>query len=385
MFSISEQELKDLIDKHYNKSSVKDRIPEYDLKTAVECGLMFLYGKNHLKNGKIENCTVKFDLYKKHKCINKSIKVEEEASKKIYNKNNFIEILETKTLEKTKNTLKSCWTGYNLAILTSDFTIQGYFKKDLLFQKKLPEACSIVAGADKICIGLFSGEIIYFDPISQNEVYKPCHTDVITSLSYENGHVLSSSLDGSIFYKKKMVISEAGILNSQYISDDKFLCSSKEHKIIFYDSGEIKTFMGHKDLIKGLSYNRFGLSSSKNGEVGFLFNENSFELENINASLHKRSSLHRFYGYGLSDVFLYDVNQRQKIWEIKERSLNLTIKDNLLVYSLGKKLKMVDVRSKESFELPFSSVINDLSFSGSGDMLLISTNDSPIILDYRCL
>ncbi|ELA41700.1 uncharacterized protein VICG_01204 [Vittaforma corneae ATCC 50505] len=150
MFSLSEQEIQDLIDKHNGKCMNKENTPEYDLKTVVECGLMFLYGKQHLKGGKVVQCAEKLNLYKKHKC--------REGDKKIckHYKSRFLDITNINPLEKTQNTLKTCWTGHNLAILTADFTLQGYFKRDLLFQKKFPPASSIIAGADKICVGLFS-------------------------------------------------------------------------------------------------------------------------------------------------------------------------------------------------------------------------------------
>lgn len=380
MFSISEQELQDLIDKHYGRPKSKDKTPEYDLKSIVEYGLMFLYGQFHLKDGKVVPCLEKLDIYKKHRC--KSVD-EKKTTAHITTK--FVEVTSIKTLDKTPDTLKACWTGYNLAILTANFTLQGYFKHDLLFQKKFDTASSLAACADKICIGLFSGEIIYFDPIGQNEVVKQCHTDTVTSLYYENGNLLSSSLDGSIFYRKKIQMSDSGVLDVQYVSEEKFVCSCCDHKLVFYDAGEFRLFSGHKERIKSLSYNRFGISTSRDGEVGFLFKENMFEITNLGASLHKRASVHQFFGHGLSSIFLYDVNHRQKLWSLNDSSLNLAVKDNLVVYSYEKDLRMVDMRSRDLLDVPLNVKTTELNFCDFGDILLVCTDQSPLLLDLRTI
>lgn len=379
MFSISDQELQDLIDKYSGKPKGRDKTPEYDLKTVVEYGLMFLYGRLHLKDGKVAPCSEKLNIYKKHRCGATDKKLATHLSSR------FLEITDIRPLDKTPDTLKTCWTGHNLAILTGDFTLQGYFKRDLLFQKKFDTASSIAAGADKICIGLFSGEIVHFDPISQNEIVKQCHSDTVTSLYYENGHLLSSSLDGSVFYRKKIHISDSGVLDVQYVSNDKFVCSCCDHKLVFYNLGERRFFAGHKDRIKSLSYNRFGISTSRDGEVGFLFKESMFEVVNLGASLHKRASVHQFFGHGLSDVFLYDVNQRQKLWSIGESSLNLAVRDNIMVYSQKKSLKIVDTRTRDTMDVPVNVNVTDLSFSDTGDILLVCTDQSPLIIDLKCI
>lgn len=379
MFSLSEQELQDLIDKHNGRSRSKDPVPEYDLKTVVEYGLMFLYGKMHLRDGKVVQCGEKLNLYKKHKCKSPAKKAKTEMS------NKFFEISNIKALERTPDTLKTCWTGYNLAILTADFTLQGYFKRDLLFQRKFDMASAMVAGSDKICIGLFSGEIIYFDPITQNEITKACHSDTVTSLRYENSQLLSSSLDGSIFYRKKIQISTSGVLEAHYIADDKFICSCCDNTVVLYDFGDARPFSGHKDRIKSLSYNRFAISTSKSGEVGFLVNEKSLEISNLGASLHRRVSPQQFFGYGLTEVFLYDVNKNERLWTMEDHTLSLALRENTLVYAHNKGLKAFDIRSKESIEVQLNANITDLSFSGSGDMLLVCTDQSPLILDIKAI
>jgi len=379
MFSISEQELQDLIDKHSGRSKGRDKTPEYDLKTVVEYGLMFLYGRMHLKDGKVTPCSEKLNIYKRHRCKAGDKKLNTRLASR------FLEVMDIRPLSKTPNTLKTSWTGHNLAVLTADFTLQGYFKRDLLFQKKFETASSMVACADKICIGMFSGEIIHFDPISQNEIIKPCHSDTVTSLYYENGHLLSSSLDGSVFYRKKIQISDSGILDVQYVSDDKFICSCCDHKLVFYNIGERRVFAGHKDRIKSLSYNRFGISTSRDGEVGFLFKENAFEISNLGASLHKRASVHQFFGHGLSDVFLYDVNQRQKLWSTNDTALSLAVRDNIMVYSQKRSLRVMDTRSRDTMDIPVNANVTDLSFSDTGDILLVCTDQSPLHIDLKCI
>lgn len=381
MFPITDQELRDLIDKHNGKSQSRENTPIYDLKTVVEYGLVFLYGKMHLKDNKVVPCSEKLSLYRKHKCKKEGSKEDKKTNKT--SKKELLEITEIHTLEKTRSTMKTCWTGSNLAVLTGDFTLQGYFKNDLLFQRKIPQASSMIAGIDKICVGLFTGEIVYFDPISQNEIVRPCHSDTVTSLYYENGHLLSSSLDGSIFYRKKMEISSEGVLDVCYVTDMKFLCACADNKLVFYDTGNIRTFVGHKDRIKSLSYDNFGISTSRNGDVGFLLQESVFEMANLGASLHRRHGPGKFFGYGLSEVFLYDVTRKQRLWSVDEISLNLTVKNEMVVYSAGTDLKVIDIRTHEEMVIPLGVNATDLSFSDAGDMLLVCTDQSPLILDLK--
>lgn len=369
MFSISDQELQDLIDKHNGKQKNKDQTPIYDLKSVVEYGLLFLYAKIHFKDGKVCHCGEQFNIYKKHKCsaINKS-------------KDNFI----VNTLDKSRDAFRSCWTGYNLAILTSDFILQGYFKKNLLFQKKFPEATTIVATTDKICVGLFTGEIIHFDPITQNEIIQQSHSKMVTALYYENGYTISSSMDGSIFYKKKIQIEECGILDVKYISEDKFVCSCENDNIILYNRGEKKEYSGHRDRIKTLSYMRYGISTSKDGWVGFLREEDDrLEMYDLGCSYHKRMGVSQFFGYGHSRIFQYDVNQMKEIWSINERSLCLDVKNNLMGYSCGKEVKIMDLRSMDVSSIPLNVNVIDLNFSETGEMLFVSTEQSPVIIEIK--
>lgn len=377
MFTISEQELQDLIDKHNGKATDKEHTPAYDLKTIVEYGLLFLYAKQHLKDGKVVECSSKLDIYKKHKC-----NTDGNKSKKSL-KSKFLEVFNANPLLEAHDTLKTCWTGYNLAILTSDYILQGYFKQEMLFQRAFPQASAVVATTDKICVGLFTGEIIYFDPISQDEITKQCHTDLVTSMRYENGHLLSASLDGSIFYKKKMQISTAGILEAYFITENKFICSCLDNVVALYDAGEVKSFLGHKDRIKTLSYNGFAVSTSKDGTVGFLLGDSEFETRSLGCSMHKRRSMNQFFGYGLSEVFLYDINQFEEIWKLGEKSLNLDLKDDLVVYSTNKGLRLSDIRMKESMDIPLDIQVTDVSFSQTGDMLLVCTEQTPLVFELR--
>lgn len=368
MFSISDQELQDLIDKHSGKQKNKERTPVYDLKSVVEYGLLFIYAKIHFKDGKVCHCGEPFDLYSKHICNN-------------HNNSNTV----MTPLDKCRDAFRFCWTGYNLAILTSDFILQGYFKKNLLFEKKFPEATTIVASTDKICVGLFTGEVIHFDPITQNEIIQQCHSNVVTSLYYENGNILSSSLDGSIFYKKRINVANTGILDVKFISEDRFMCSCENNSIILYERGDIKEYSGHKDRIKGLSYMRYGISSSRDGQVGFLHNKDDDKLSvyDLGCCYHKRTVFNQFVGYGCSKLFQYDVNLMKDIWSINEKTLCLDVRNNLIGYSVGKEVKLMDLRSMDVKSIPLNVNVVDLSFSMTGEMLFVSTEQSPVIIELR--
>lgn len=378
MFSIKEEDLQNLILKHNSKSKKGDKVPIYDLKNIVEYGLAFIYAKTHLEGNIVQECNEEFNIYKKHKCS------KEKAIVKSY-KSNFVEVSHITMLEKTENTLKTYWTGYNLAILTSGFNLQGYFRKDLLFQKKIPEACALIATADKILLGLFDGSTVYFDPITQNEVKKQHHTDIITSLSLENGSILSSSLDGSIYYNSKIFINESGVLDCKFISDEKFICSCVDNSLVLYDRENLKTFIGHKDTIKSLSFNKFALSTSKDGTIGYLLQDHLFETEFIGISHHTRLTISQFIGFGMDKIILYDTNLKTEIWKVQENTLNLDVKENIVAYSDKKDIKLKDIRSRDTLSIVLNANITDLSFSESGDMLLVCTDQAPFILDLKYL
>jgi hypothetical protein len=376
MFSIKEEDLQNLISKHNNKNKRGDRIPIYDLKTIVEYGLAFIYAKSHLEGSVVQDCQEEFNIYKKHKCSKKK------AITKSY-RSNFIEVSQITMLDKTEYTLKSCWTGYNLAILTASFNLQGYFGKDLLFQKKIPEACSLIATSDQIYLGSFDGSIVSFDPISQNTMVEQRHNDVITSLCIENDILLSSSMDGSIYYNHRIPINESGVLNCKLIGDEKFFCSCTDNSLVLADNGNIRTFIGHKDNIKSISYNKFGISSSREGTVGYLLDEQIFETESLGLSHHHRLNTTQFIGYGLDKVVFYDTNLKTEVWSVPENSLSLDVKENLMAYSFNKNIKLRDIRSKDSLNIILNANITDLKFSESNDMLLVCTDQSPFLLELK--
>lgn len=376
MFTITEEDLQNLISKHNGKSKKGDKVPIYDLKTIVEYGIAFIFAKSHLEGSIVQECNEEFSIYKKHKCS------KEKSIVKSY-KSNFIEVSQITMLDKIENTLKSCWTGYNLAILTASFNLQGYFRNDFLFQQKIPEACAMIATADQIYLGLFDGNIVSLDPITQNSTLKQCHNDIITSLSIENGELLSSSLDGSIFYNSKIFINESGVLDCKLIGEKKFLCSCADNSLVLCERDDLKTFIGHKNQIKSISYNRFGVSTSREGTVGYLYGEQSFDTEYLGVSHHKRINAQQLIGYGLDKVIFYDISLKADVWNVSEKSLNLDIKDNLIAYSVDKNIKLRDIRSKDSLTVILNTNITDLKFSESGDMLLVCTDQSPFLLELK--
>lgn len=376
MYTITDEEMNDLIQKYYGTSCDKNNIPIFDLKTLVECGLSFLFAKQHLHGNILTECSEEFSIYQEHKCV-----VEKKIEKK--HKSSFLEISNIQKLDEPPDTLKFCWTGVNLAILTSSFILQGYFKTDLLFQKKFSEAGALTATSDKICIGLLDGTVIHFDPITQNELSTQHHTDIITSMYLENNVVLTSSIDGSIFYKKNIQINSSGVIDVKYINDEKFLCSCFDNSLALYNEGNIKSFVGHKERINSLSFNNFGISSSNDGCVGYLFNDQVFETEFLDISHHKRISVHQFLGYGKDTIILYDVNKNLKIWKEVVQTLNLDTVDHLIAYSCNKNLILKDIRSNEKMSIQLKENITDLEFSQSGNLLLINTEESPLLFEMR--
>lgn len=376
MIKLTEDDISRLIDKHNKVELSKEKTPIYDLKTLLEYGLTFLYAKTHISEDSVKECQEEFSIYKKHKCTkNRNIATEYKSS--------FLEVTGMQKMEKAHDVFKACWTGHNLAILTSSFILQGYFKSDLLFKKKCAEAGALIATAEKIYLGCLSGNIAVFDPITQSESVKQHHSDIVTSMYFERNSLLTSSLDGTIFYKKPMHINSSGVFDVSYISDDKFLCSCGDYSLVLYENGNIKSFVGHKDRINSISFNKFGLSSSKDGCLGYLLNDQLFETDYLGISNHKRISVYQLFGYGQDNVILYDTNQKTVIWEDKHETTSLDYKENLVAFSKNRSIAFTDLRSRDSMTVKVDDDIVDLKFSPSRDMILVCTESAPCVLDLR--
>lgn len=383
MLEPTEDEIQALIDKHdtakqRNGSCGREEQPIYELSDILKYGMTYLYAREHMREGKVIACNEPFSIYRKHTCGQQKPSQEFEGRK-----SKFLEVSGMKKLKESCRTLTHCWTGHNLAILASDFSLQGYFKEELLFQRQFPDSCSMAATSEKIYLGLYSGDIVHFDPISQNEMIKHCHTDQVTGLSFEGNHLLSSSMDGSIFYKTKIPISVSGVLHAKLIGEEQFVCACGDNSIAVYDHGSIRPFLGHRERVKSLTYNRVGVSTSLDGFAGLLYNETKFEMVDIGCSFHKRMHPHLLVGYGLSDIVMYDLNQKQATKRIGESTPYVDANDNTLIYTVGSKLRIRDIRSAETIEVPLGCRGGEVSFSHTGDMALVCTDESPYVIDLK--
>jgi len=395
MLELTESEIEALIENHHkNKNKPKDRelhkeavdkepmrSPVYSLKDILGYGLTYLYAKEHLREGKVMPCEEKFSIFKKHSC-EESTKFPEQQAPRSY-KSSFAELSGIQEITKARDSLRHCWIGHNLAILTSDFNLQGYFKRELLFQKRFENSSIMIATFEKIYIGLCTGEIVYFDPIGQNEKIEKVHTDLITSLCVESGNLLSSSMDGTIFYKKSIYINSQGVLAVKLIADDKFVCSCEDNTIALHENGDTKFFGGHKNRIKSLTYDKVAVSTSLDGVMGVLSREGAFETTEIGCSHHKRVNAHQIVGYGKSEIVVYDVSSKHADQRIKETTQYLDVHENTVAYTRDNRLRIRDMRSNDTIEVPLRAKGRDLSFSELGDMVLVCTDDSPFMVDLK--
>lgn len=367
MFEVTEEDIQNLIDKHKKKNPSK--LPIFDLKDLVQMGIMYAYGEKHMVENKVVPCGQSFNLYTEHKCIT--------------DRQTFLEIKEMNKLSKCQDTLASCWTGYNLALMTSNQDIQGYFKKDLLFNKHISGCCAIKATSDKIYIGMQSGNILYLDPVLQTTVTKNCHTNKVTSLSFESGHVLSSSLDGSIYYKNKIKISDSGILDVKFTGDNKILCITEDRYAVSYSEGIINKYYRHPSPILSLTYNQVGISSSLDGTFCIL-SDDGFNTKNLECSKHQQNGSDVLC-YGLSCIKVCDKVNFEVKNIYKEETMYADIKEDIIAYSAGKSIKFRDLRSNDLLTVNINDNVQNLSFSEGGDMILVSTDSSPYILELRYL
>lgn len=371
MIQLSEAEIQMLIEDYCNKNKNKKEL-KYNLREILEMGINYLYAKEHLKDGKIIPCSKPFSIMHKHHCLESENK-----------KTSTVEIIENSLLEKARDTLSYCWTGSNLAILTSDNYLHGYYKNTWLFDMKVEDSSQIVATCDSIFIGKFNGDIVHFDPITQNLIEKRRHSDIITSMYWINNKLLTSSLDGSIFHSKKIDVGNS-VLDVKFMRDDMFMCSCIDFSICVVENEEVKRFMGHSNTIKSITYNKVGISTSLDGQMGIL-HKDKIDFIKFGCSMHKREMSHFLVGYGLNDIKFYDLNTKKEEIISRENTTSLSIYENIIAYSLENKLKIIDRRciNESPIEIYFKEKIRNLEFSDTGEQLLICTDDSPYLTELK--
>lgn len=360
----------DDIEKLIQDYKTNKRETKYSLKELLSNGLKYFHGMEHLKKNEVVPCMNVFSIYNGHQCNTVDTL-----------KNHLVEMRPHKL---SINTLSFCFTGYNLAIITADGQLEAYFKTNSLFKKHIPRGVGILATCDKIFISTVDGNVVTMDPISQTESTHNYHTDVITSMSYEDG-LLTSSLDGSIYHKGRKKINTTGIMNVKMIKEDKYMCCGGE-EVVLYDSGEVKTYdAGSK--VRSITYNKVGVCTTAAGEMGILYKDDSFESDDLGISLHTRKITHQVVGYGLKDILCYDINAKKEDFRIPRKTLNLDTHMNAIAYSDGATAKIIDKRDphKEGIEAHLNETIRDLKFSKSGDVIIICTDDSTYLNDIRYL
>lgn len=367
MIRLSEAEIQSLIEMHNNQKKV-DEEPAYGLKEILEMGINYLYARDHMVDGKVVPCNQPFSILKKHTCkeIEKPFDTGIENSTK---------------LEMAKDAF--CWTGSNLAILTSDNNLFGYYRSSYLFDTHIENSSKIVATCDSIFIGMRNGDVTHFDPITQSLIEKKRHSDIITSMEWTHNKLLTGSLDGSIFYDRKMDVGSP-VLDVKYVREDRFFCSCMDNTVCIVDNEEVRRYLGHTDRIKSISYGKVGVSTSSNGQMGIL-HKDQFEIINFGCSMHKRGSPHQLVGYGMNDIILYDLNVKKEGSVIKTKTQNLSIYDNLIAFSTGSLLRIIDKRNVKDnvIEYKYKEEIRNLEFSDTGDMLLVCTDDSPYLCELN--
>lgn len=388
MLEITDEDI-DLLIHHYQGRKVA-KLPVYDLRYLLRSGMMFIYGDKHFANGRISPCSEPFTLYDRHVCHGAQAA---HAPAVLAGTSSFLEVLDIKRLEKTSDAAASSWAGYNLAVLTASSELHAYFKKELLFERSFSDCCALCATADKIYLGSYSGDIVHFDPVGLTKATKHCHSAAVTGLWMENNSLLSSSADGSIFYKRKIKISDSAILAARYVDDNTFICACGDNSIVVFSRDATRSYVGHTSKIMSLSYRRVCVSSSIDGSFGFLYNVHpsaeqsdfSFQMMDVGCSQHKQMDRDSVLGYGLDRLSLLDLNRMEVGVSYEEASTSADVRESVVAYAVGSTINFRDVRASERVEVAMHKSVSGLSFSACGDMLFASAAGSPYILDLRYL
>jgi len=304
-----------------------------------------------------------------------------------------------------------CWLGSNLAILTANGELYGYFRKNQMFVEHLPAGSAMTATSRDIFVGLDTGDLVHFDPIESISSVSSRHKGKITCIDAKNNEIASSSMDGTIFCKDLIRVSESGVTGMARMNGSQFFCSCEDMCVAVVETGNIKdnkdtsnakmhttnhsdasasinssnvkTYTGHSAPICSISYGEIGVTSSADGMAGFLW-ENSLEMKSLGFSHHIQNS-GRVIGYGKNDISIYDpvVEKKVEKWAIKTRTVGVF--GNYLAYGNGATVEIKDLRigKKTAISQDFKNRVDHVSFSGMGDMVLVFSGPEATILDIK--
>lgn len=380
MLEITDSELEALIEKYKNPQMTNP--PALDLKELVKYGLMYSYGQSHYKDGKVATCTSPFTIYSKHKCHTQNTPTSSEI---VLPKSKFLQIKEVSRLTSAPDCIYSCWTGYNLALLTSAGVMQGYFKKELLFEKTVKKSCIVVASADKIYLGTTDGDIVYFDPINQSIQERHCHTDRVNSMRISDGILLSTSASGTVFYKKQFKVSNFGVIDAYLTGMNRFVCACEDKSVVVIENDKKILSYNHESRIRSLSFQRIAISSSDDGEFVFLKNDGSYERKNIGCSIHKQVENMKILGYGIDKIVFDDLNRIGEGFTFLENTKSCDYSNNIIAWAADTYIKFRDVRTNAVMHFNLKVPVKSVNFSDNGDLLFVNTNASPYVLSLKAL
>ncbi len=378
MYDLTEKDVESLV-----KKLEKNEEFVYDLNYLVECGLKYIYGDIHLNDsGAIIPCKCKFsEMIKKnipHQCNKRFFKTKV-------------------TPIQLENELKSyTWVESNIAALDNKNTLHGFFVDKPIFSAEVKNATSLDSTFEKIFLGTKSGDLLHFDPFIHSFNTQSRHSNSITSvhciktLSGSPG-VLTSSLDGSIYLRKKIKISDIPILDVLYINDRKFIYTSIDNTLMLYDNGTVSSFNGHDKYINQISYlegKNYVVSSSNNGFFGILnFAESEdkqpwMEIKDVQCSKHIQKDDY-ILGYGQNKLIYYDIEKKEvnEIYKSIKGIRAASVHGDLVVFSTGMCLNFMKLSSKNLFKIKMNSNITEVSFSGNHNHLLVRTETIPYIVE----
>lgn len=381
MFKITKEEIDTLIADH--KGQKTDKMPKYKLKDLIKYGMMYVYGVEHYRTGRVIPCDRPFSLFEPHGCRKLSVAEPTTHSDTL----NAFEVKGLTHLAATHGRMLHCWAGYNLAIVTNGGELRAYFKRDLLFKKYIPSSSAIAASADKIYVGTKRGELINFDPITQTYTTKCVHTADVTSLELVDGIPLSASVDGTIFYKKSIRINDCGISIARAWTPTKIVCASNDRQIIIVEGVGTQRFAGHTSPITDLSCrNGLCVSSSSNGAFGFIGSSTSMSIFQVGSSKHRFVNDTSLLCYGLDSVKLFDIEKRSSVNIVSDpRNSTADVRENLIAYAVGSNVYLRDIRGTETARVALDEDVLNVSFSNSGYLLLITTHASTHLLNIRAV
>lgn len=395
MFDLTDADIKELA-KIYKKAVVcgdkNASVGPYTIEYVLECGLKYIYGEQHLSDGHVVDCQSLFkadlESCKEHRCKMDFISMEEN----VLDIGGRIEHFE--------------WSKNNMACVTNNNMMYGFFKKQKLFSIPAKDVTALAATSSQILFGTDSGKLEMMSMPDKRIETHNAHNNFVKKIKVFDEKIVSSGGDGSLWCKSQLKLTQSAI-SDFVLHNNSIYCACEDNSVIkvkllentgFVKSGavydnfddvdnlQISTMMGHQDKITTITGECVVATSSLDGNLGIV--KNKISLYPVEATKHVAKSEPELTLFGMESIKRFDLNRCEALELHKSQNAVYALserKDLIAFATTGKDnlLWLMDTRTKDVTSKKLNFYIRDIEFGKSYENLLVVTDGEQIMCDIR--